>query len=238
MTEETKRPLIEYAAVKPFVDAAALGFGSAAFAAVSGNDPLDWAFLGTGCSLFWHWGSANLKSKSKKRPRRGGRSIPVNSASESKNVRIFDQTAPGYITRETWPEMFFRWTRGKPQERPQAPMIDKPPILDEFVFVSDGVELLDSDVCRFLLSAWRNRDRGSGLSHRRWVRNCQQRPQWYKDLGKTWYYAFVGLLREAQKITRRQLVIEMGHQQYGLKYDPHTTLLILKWAEAQKGKEQ
>lgn len=238
MTQETKRSssLIEYKAFKPFVDATALGVGSAAFAIVSGNEPLDWALLGAGCSLFWHWGSANLKSNKSKPRRRSGRSITVNSGAESKNIHIFDQAAPGYITRETLPETFFRWTRGKPQERKVAPQISKPPILDEFVFVSDGVELIDSDVRRFLLSAWRNRDRGSGLSNRRWVRDWRSRPQWYQDLGVPWYNAFVGLLREAQQITRRQLVIEMGHQQYGLKYDPHTTRLILKWAEYEKGK--
>jgi len=234
MTQETKRPLIEYEAVKPFVDATALGAGSAAFAIVLGNEPLDWALLGTACSLFWHWGSSNLRRNKAKPPRRSGRTIPVNSATESRNVQIFDQVAPGYITREPWPEMFFRWTRGKPRQY-RAATIDKPPVLNEFVFVSDGVELLDSDVRRFLLSAWRNRDRGSGLSERRWVRECRSRPQWYQDLGTTWYDAFVALLREAQQITRRQLVITLGHQQYGLKYPPHTTISILKWAEAQKG---
>ena len=239
MTEQRKkRALIEYAVAKPFVDAVALGGASAAFAVVSNGPAMNWGLIGWGCSLAWYWGSSNLVRGKKKRTSSVGRSITVNSLSGSRQVSIFNQVAPQFIARETVPEMFSRWVRGTPARAPSAPRINKPAILDEFVFHSQCgghlVELLEGDVTRFLLSAWRNRDRGSGLGQRRWVREWRQRPQWYKDLGPSWYFAFAVLLQQVEQASQRQLVIEQGHQQYALKYDPHKTLEVLKWAEATK----
>ena len=243
MSEKRKeiRPLIEYAVAKPFVDATALGLSSAAFAAVSSGPVANWALIGSGFSLAWYWGSTNLTQKKNKKRRSPGRTIPVWSATQTRNIHIFDQVAPGFIMRESFGEILRRWLLRKPTKRVALrEPLDKPAVLDEYAFISwhDGhrVELLYSDVSRFFISAWRNRARGSGLSQRRWVRDFRLRPQWYQDLGTAWYFALVSLLRQAQQTTRRQLVIEQGHQQYALKYDPHTTLGILKWAEGQKGK--
>jgi hypothetical protein len=105
--------------------------------------------------------------------------------------------------------------------------------MTEYIFLShyDGqeVQLLESDVTRFL---WRYRKWGHGLSERRWVRDISQRPQWYKNVGSTWYYALVELLWEVEA---RQLIVPVGWQQNALARDPHQTLEALKWAQTLKG---
>lgn len=240
MSEQTKRALIniEYEVYKPFVHAGVLACGCAAFAIPAGEPALSWACLGAGFSFVWYWGSNNLgriKRPKGNLPRSGAGH--VNSASGSRKVRTFEYQ-PRYITRETYPQAIWRKVVGNPQPRQQKPAMTRPHILKDAIFRSayEGrmVELLETDVRRFLASAWRNRARGSGLGQRRWVREWRRRPQWYQDVGPNWYYAFLALLRDAQLITHRQLVVVMGYQQYGLKFDPHTTLALLKWAETQK----
>lgn len=246
MTEKrTRRHLIEYAVVKPAVDALALGAGSAAFATVLHGPAWSWSLIGGGFSLFWYWGTSNL-TKPKKARAKGGSigpgSIVVNTFNGSRTVRRdgknfnYQPYQPGYVLRETFPEILRRLVRGKPRIR-QAPL-RAPVIPQEFIFLSryegQPVELAEDDVRRFLRSAWRNRHRGSGLGQRRWVRDWKLRPQWYKDLGPHWYYALLALLREAQQITQRQLVVCTGPQWYALAYDPRTTLCRLKQAEAVK----
>lgn len=239
---ERRRHLIEYAVAKPFVDAVALGAGSAAFATVLQGPALNWSLIGGGFSLFWYWGTANL-TKPKKAKAKGGSigpgSIVVNTFNGSRTVRRDGKNfnyQPGYISREIFPEILRRLVRGKPRIR-QAPL-GTPIALREFVFHShyrgQPIELSENDVRRFLRSAWRNRQRGSGLSQRRWDRDRRLRPQWYKDLGPHWYYALLALLREAQQITRRQLVVCTGPQWYALACDSHTTLFRLREAEAVK----
>lgn len=244
MTEKrTRCYLIEYAVFKPAVDALALGAGSAAFATVLHGPVLNWSLIGGGFSLFWYWGTANLTKPKKAKPAResvGPGSIVVNSVNGNRIVSRkgfeYAQYEPGYVSRETFPEIIRRLVKRKPRIR-QAPLA-APIALREFVFHShykgQPVELGEDDVCRFLNAAWRNRKRGSGLGQRRWDRDRRLRPQWYKDLGPYWYYALLALLREAQQITQRQLVVCIGYQQYALARDPHTTLGRLKEAEAVK----
>lgn len=242
MTEK-RRYLIEYAVVKPAVDALALAAGSAAFAIVLQGPALNWSLIGGGFSFFWYWGTANLTKPTKAKARGGSigpGSIVVNTVNGSRKVSRkgfnYQPYQPGYVSRETFPEIIRRLVKGKPRIR-QAPL-RAPVTLREFVFHSHYkgqlVELAEDDVRRFLRSAWRNRQRGSGLSQRRWDRDRRLRPQWYKDLGPHWYYALLALLREAQQITRRQLVVCTGPQWYALTCDPHTTLGRLKEAEAIK----
>jgi hypothetical protein len=114
--------------------------------------------------------------------------------------------------------------------------------MSEFIFYGQyegqEVQLLESDVIRFLNAAWRVEKRlhkGTGLSERRWVRNISQRPQWYKNLGTAWYYALIDLLYEVEDMSGRQLIVPVGWQQNALARDPHQILGALKWAQAQKG---
>lgn len=238
MTEK-RRYLIEYAVVKPAVDALALGAGTAAFATVLHGPVRDWSLIGGGFSLVWYWVSVNL-AKPKKAKAGGGSigpgSITLNTFAGSRKISRSDFNyqpyQPGYVSRETFGEMVRRWVKGMPRIR-QAPL-DAPIALREFVFRSGMVELSEDDVHRFLRAAWRNRHRGSGLSQRRWVRDWQLRPQWYKDLGTHWYFAIVFLLREAELITHQQLVVPTGPQWVALARDPHTTFGRLKEAEAIK----
>ena len=220
--------------MEPFVHAAALGSGCASLAVVLKGPTLNWALIGWTSSLFWYWGRANLgRPKAKRTTRTPGRRIIVNSGNGSRSM-VFNQVAGGFIARDSWGDIFFRWARGKPQVRPQYPAIDKPKILEEFVFRSGGIELLESDVKLFLREAWRERQRGSGLGQRRWVRGWKERPQWYQNLGTVWYYGLWRLLMEAEQVTQRQMIVSLGPQQVGLKYEPHETLGLLKWAESQK----
>jgi hypothetical protein len=117
--------------------------------------------------------------------------------------------------------------------------------MTEFIFYGQyqgkEMQLLESDVIRFLNAAWRAEKRhkkGTGLSQRRWDRNMSQRPQWYKNLGTSWYYALIDLLWEVEEMSGRQLIIPVGWQQNALARDPHQTLEALKWAQAEKGNVQ
>ena len=234
MQKQTKLAIIEYKIVEPFVHAAALGSACGSFAFVMHGPAFNWSLLGGSASLFWYWGRANLsRPKAKRATRTAGRRILVNSGNGSRSM-VFNQVAGGFIARDSWGELFQSWVRGKPRVRPQRLDIDKPKVLDEFVFRSGRVELLESDVKLFLKEAWRNRHRGSGLGHRRWVRGWQKRPQWYQNLGPTWYYGLLSLLREAQQKTGRQLVVCTGPQWYQLAREPHDIFSALKWAESQK----
>jgi len=240
MEKKATQHLIEYKVVKPFVDAAVFGSACAGTAFFLDGPPFEWSILGGAVSLFWHWGRANpVNPKTRWNRTRRGRRIPVNSATESRNIRIFDQVAPGFIIRESYLTGILRWAKGKPRVRPQADRIDKPPWMSEQVFSSHykghRVQLLESDVTRFLIEAWRHRSQGSGLSERRWVRGFKDRPQWYKNLGTHWYYALISLIDETETMSGRQLiVINVEAQHYILTRDPHETLEALKWAESQK----
>lgn len=237
---------IEYKVAKPFVDAAALGLGSSAFAVVAQGPALNWACLGAGFSLCWYWGSANLtKPKKAKRRQASPKTITVNSANGSRKVSlegdfeysIYETTQ---INRETWGETLRRLIRGKPEVTRPDP--SPPQVAREFVFQShyDGhtVELREDDVRRFLRTAWKHRQRGRGLSQRRWVREWKERPQWYRDLGPYWYFAFRNLLVEAKHFTGCQMVVKTSLYWEQLARDPQITLGLLRETEAQKGMVQ
>jgi len=237
---------IEYRVVKPFIDAAALGSGCAAFAVPLDGPIINWAVVGAGFSFFWYWGKNNLTRPEKKAGSHSpSRQIVVNSATESRKVRIFDQVAPQFITRESYVEGLTRWLglgRKSATQRDAAKEPEpKPEWLEETIFTSyhdnQAIQLSERDVARFLSWAWRYRARGKGLSERSWVRNWKQRPQWYHGLGPVWYYAMMNLLWNLEAKAGRDVITWIGHQQYGLARDPHQTLQGLKWAEAaQKGK--
>ena len=239
MQKQSKRALIEYKIVEPFVHAAALGSACGSFAFVMHGPAFNWSLLGGSASLFWYWGRANLsRPKAKRATRTPGRRILVNSGNGSRSL-VFNQVAQGFITRDSWGELFLRWVRGKPRVRPQRLDIDKPRWMSEQAFSSHykghPVQLLESDVTRFLIAAWRHRSQGSGLSERRWVRGFKDSPQWYKNLGTHWYYALINLIDETETMSGRQLItINVEAQHYTLTRDPHETLEALKWAESQK----
>jgi hypothetical protein len=244
MKQQTRRPIIEYKVAKPFVDAAALGVGSSAFAIVLQGPAFNWGLLGAGFSLFWFWGSNNLtrpkrSKKSKTAASVGAGTVVVNSATGSRKVALGFNYEPRFVSRETWGEILSRWVWGKDEPAPRQ-VIDKPTTSPEFVFLShyegQPVELREDDVRRFLRTAWKKRQRGRGLSYRYWVREWRDREQWYKDLGPHWYRAFLVLLREAQRVRERQLVVCTGPNWYSLARDPHITLGILREAEAMKGR--
>jgi hypothetical protein len=67
--QQTRRAIIEYKTAKPFVDALALGLGSSAFAVVFQGPAFNWACIGAGFSLVFYWGSANLTSPKKTKPK-------------------------------------------------------------------------------------------------------------------------------------------------------------------------
>jgi hypothetical protein len=242
--QQTRRAIIEYKTAKPFVDALALGLGSSAFAVVFQGPAFNWACIGAGFSLVFYWGSANLTSPKKTKPKRGRAGpghVVVNSVNGTRKVPLEGgfEYAPRFVSRETWGETLRRFVMGRPEPRPAFDQPAKPKWMTEYIFLShyDGqeVQLLESDVTRFLNSAWRYRKWGHGLSERRWVRDISQRPQWYKNVGSTWYYALVELLWEVEAISGRQLIVPVGWQQNALARDPHQTLEALKWAQTLKG---
>lgn len=237
--KQRERPLIEYQVVKPFVDAAALGSGCALVAAASNGPIANWAFIGGAFSLFWHWGSANFaKEKKLAAPRNSSRrKVKVNGEDWT-----FHHQIPGqFIGRETVWEAVARLIGKKlPKPTPQADF--KPPAEEkrEFVFRSycnrgAPFELTQSEVVKFLRTAWLYRDRGRGLGQRFWVREANRRPDWYHQIGGIpAYFAFLNLLSDAEKINNNRLVIVMGHQQVRLKYDDHKTFKELYKAEWRK----
>lgn len=243
--QRTRRAIIEYKVAKPFVDATALGLGSSAFAVVLQGPALNWGLLSAGFSLFWFWGANNLT-----RPKRGKKAtsaasvgagtVVVNSATGSRKMSLGFNYEPRFVSRETFREIVKRWVFWGKDDR--LPVIDKQTVPREFVFQShyegQTIELRENDVSRFLRTAWKERQRGRGLSHRRWVREWKERPQWYKDLGPYWYKSLLVLLREAQQVRKCQLVVCTGPNWYALGRDPHITLGILREAEAMKGNKQ
>lgn len=245
--QRTQKALIniEYKVAKPFVDAAALGLGSSAFAVVLQGPALNWGLLGAGFSLCWFWGSVNLTRPNRgKKPTAasvGAGSVVVNSASGSQKVSLGFNYEARFVARETWGEILRRLVWGKDVPTPRS-VIDIPTSPREFVFQShyDGqpVEIREDDLRRFLRIAWKYRFRGVGLGHRHWVREWRNRPQWYKDLGPHWYRALLILLREAQQVRKCQLVVKTGPNWYAMARDPHVTLGILREAEKMKGNTQ
>lgn len=239
--QENKRALIEYAVAKPFVDATALGLAIGGPAALSGNFIAGFV-AGSSFSLFWYWGRGNLVSK-----RRAAVSakmadyITVNSANGSRQVRRFEQVAPGYIVRESYAQAAWRLIRPQRPEPVSQPPVNasRPGSLDQFAFISwdnsgAEVQLLSNHVRHFLRRAWLYQNRGQGLGRRFWdTRNKRGWPEWYP--GPYWYEAVMRLLVAAQKGLGRQLIVKMGHQQIGLRFNAQMTYEhLLYWYTKEK----
>jgi hypothetical protein len=217
--KEEKRPLIEYAAAKPFVDAAVLATGCASVAVIPTVESqiIKAAAVGVSFSCFWFWGSGNLsRPKAKSAKRKQGRQIKVQGEPWS-----FDQVAPGqFITRQSVLKDILDFLlphKQEPLQRQAQRKIDKPPWMQEVVFHSHcdfyPMQLAEPDVSRFLNWARRHQQRGKGLSARSWVRFGHERGAWYQALPRPqWYEAMMNLLDAAGKYGERQLVIEIGNQ--------------------------
>jgi hypothetical protein len=115
------------------------------------------------------------------------------------------------MARETWGDTLNRWVFGRGEAsgkvKPKS-LVPRPTELDEFIFISNGIQLREVHVKLFLKSAWRNRKYGKGLSERRWVREFSQRPAWYQELSTDWYFAVMDLLFNCQSSLKRQMESE------------------------------
>lgn len=166
------------------------------------------------------------------------RRLPVNTAAGTRQVsvpRTFEYQQPGYIVRETWLGAAKRVVLGRTDSPRiiERPTIVKPPEVDEYKFISQGVQLLESDVLRFLDNAWRNRSKGRGLSERRWCgKNGETLPAWFK--GESWYWAFLHLLANAEDATGVQTVIVKGNGWKLLAHPPRAVYALLRYTECLK----
>jgi hypothetical protein len=181
----------------------------------------------------------NFQEAADSHPRKAkGRQVTHNSANGSRQVRLdYEMYQPTHIARETWREALKRKlvpqrSLAQPAEMKKP---DAPQSLNEMVFRSrhDGaqVELLESFVIKMTRAAYLNRGKGRGLGVRFWVRECNSRPNWYQEIGPVGYWAYLNLLKNAERVFGRQLVVKQAHQQYGLLYNDHNTYRYLAYAE-------
>ncbi len=249
MTEKKEiqhRPIIEYKAVKPFVDAAALAGGCASFALVPvvDNPAGKAALVGTGFSLFWYWGSGNLSlpKAAQRAPRNAGRKIKVQGEKWT-----FDQVAPGqFVTRQSAFKDFLGFLGGnkhKVVQRNATPSVPKPGWMTELVFHSHcngyPCQILVQDAFRFLRLAQklqREKGKGKGLSKNTWIRYAHERPLWYQELPcPSWYHAMMNLIYAAERYGEKQLIVEVGPRQIALAREASQVLEALRWLEDQRG---
>lgn len=145
----------------------------------------------------------------------------------------------GYMARETWGELGKRLVFGRSEAntlvKPNIAVL-RPSELDEFIFVSNGLQLRELHVKLFIKSAWRNRQYGKGLSERRWVREFSQRPAWYKELSTDWYYAVMKLLLNCQSSLGYQMITVKANGWLNLANEPFMTMRLLKWYEIERRK--
>lgn len=234
MTENTKDKrsnLIPKPISQAFYASLAAGGGSLVFGV-----PLEYApriaLAGATWSFYCSWLDSRNETKPKKRKQ--SRQVDFTSYQGRRKIDLeYSVASGGTMIRETYWQALKRKLSGTQRPARVIEQVEKPRILSEFIFRSQGIELLESEVKAFLQIAWRNRDRGRGLSARFWLREISRRPGWFKPLGRTWYTAFLMLLVNAEKVTGRSLVIELGYQQHGLRYDARQTYVILKWAESE-----
>ena len=228
MTEQKSRPLIEYAVIKPAVDAVALGLAIGGPAALSGNFWQGFV-MGASCSFSWYWIKGNLISvdpKRKKAAKRDGYKVNWGSG----KMDHFEQVMPTHITRQPLFADLFGLFKTKPRTRITGqPEIrpNRPSTLDQFAFVScdnagNQIQLLSCDVRNFLRRAWLHKGRGRGLGARLWGhKEARTWPNWYP--GPFWREAVIMLIKAAQAGLGRQLIVPLGHQQEGLRFDARTT---------------
>lgn len=194
------------------------------------------AVAGAGYSLFRSWQDSRLLSA----PKRKGRQIPFNHGENQSKINMELSVAQGgYITRESYFDSVKRLVLGNPKLKTrEIQNVDRPSELDEFVFYSRGLRLREKHVKLFLQSAWRNREYGKGLSARRWVRNFERRPVWYRELSPAWYYAMIELLWNASEYTRWQLIVKYDNSWLSLvDGDLRLTMNILRWYEFDRQKK-
>ena len=144
-----------------------------------------------------------------------GRKLPINTGRDS-----FDYSPPQgrtitiYGKRDLAKALLgslLGWSPSpEPGARPTAPPTIKPPEVDEIKFESydrqgEPIQLLGSDVWRFLSIAWRNNARGSGLSFNRWSGKRYRLPGWYQGKGIGWYWAMLNLMSDAEEVTGTRL---------------------------------
>lgn len=136
-----------------------------------------------------------------------GRKLPVNTGRDS-----FEYSPPqgGTITmrgkRDLAKALLGWWPPQAPLAAPTPAPTIKPPEVDEIKFESydrqgEPVQLLGSDVWRFLSIAWRNNACGNGLSLNRWSGKRVKLPGWYQGKGIGWYWAVLNLMSEAEEFT-------------------------------------
>ncbi len=192
------------------------------------------AVAGASYSLWLSWQESRLKTTPKKRK---GRQIPFSYGNGSSKIDMeFSTSTGGYIARETYFQGIKRFVLGTPKSviRP-IKSVSRPNELDEFIFHSQGLQLREKHVKLFLQSAWRNKANGRGLSARRWVRNFNERPAWYKELNPIWYHAMMSLLWQAGNHAQWYLVVRYDNGWLSLvDGDLRLTLSILKWYEYDK----
>jgi hypothetical protein len=152
-----------------------------------------------------------------------GRNIPINFEAALVNGQ------PGFIARESILQSFRRLIAGKRQPRIiESQAVARPPEIDEFKFYSQGLQLLESDVLRFLQNAWRNNQRGRGLSERRWCgKNRETLPHWFK--GEGWYWAMMNLLANTEEKTHVQIVAIKGNGWKMLLHSDRATYALLRY---------
>jgi hypothetical protein len=197
------------------------------------------AVAGISYSLFLSWKDSRIETSPRKKAKSNTRQIPFNHGKGSQKIDMeFSMSTGGYMIRESYLQAFVRKLSGKRQkvDRRIKP-VERPRELDEFIFHSQGLQLREIHIKLFLKSAWRNREYGKGLSARRWVRNFNQRPAWYKELSPAWYYAAMELLWKAGCYSQWNLVVRYDNSWLALVNEPRTTLNILKWYESEKSKK-
>jgi len=189
------------------------------------------AVAGAGYSLFRSWQDSRLLTAPKKKQ---GRQIPFSYGEKQSNINMELSIAQGgYITRESYFDGIKRVILGSPKLKVrEIRNVNRPSELDEFVFYSRGLRLREKHVKLFLQSAWRNREYGKGLSARRWVRNFEQRPSWYRELSPAWYYAMIELLWKAGDYCEWHLIVRYDNSWLSLvDGDLRLVLNVLKWYE-------
>jgi hypothetical protein len=217
--KQQKRNLIP----KPVQQAFYAGF-SAGCLSVAFGVPFEYAprvaLAATGFSFWLSYQDSRGRTR-----RRRGRQVPFTSAQGRKTIDL------EYAIE--------RFVYGRKEANsPVEPMVavPRPKELDDFIFVSQDIQLREVHVKLFLKSAWRNRQYGKGLSERRWVRNFSQRPAWYQELSTDWYYAMMRLLFNTQSYLGLHMVMMRSNRWMSLVNEPFMTLRLLKWYESERRK--
>lgn len=145
--------------------------------------------------------------------RDGRKPLPFN-ADQDKFETVLPQGGTTITMRSKWDlvKALSGWYPAPtPAPAPTAPPIIKPAEVEEIKFESfdrqgEPVQLLGSDVWRFLSIAWRNNARGSGLSLNRWSGKRFKLPGWYQGKGIGWYWSLLNLMAQAEAVTGTRLV--------------------------------